>query len=748
LSIRTRLILLVLAALAPALGAALWVVNETYSSEREGLERNLRDNTHSLAMLVDREFGRREAIARELALSRALDNAPQLSPEDLQRFEQQARHATADLQGWVVLSSPQGELLNTWRPAADAPQASLAGAGATPASAALSDRPSLTPLAAGTAGRPQRAALVQPVQRNGKTSLNVALTVLPSELQRICDDQRLPDGWITAVLDSQGHLVARNPGGAQHLGRSASPELLARLGTGSEGFLESVAIDGVPMIAFFSTSPFGWSYVMAVPRSEFGSSLQRAVLQVALAGLAVLGLGVAAALWVSRDISGPMTALARAARRLQRGEPVAQEVTGLRECDQVSAALAEASGSILHGRAELESQVAAAVSKTRDVEQRASHSRRIEALGRLTGGVAHDFNNLLGIISNSAHLMRRLPPGGDTAAPLGAVLRAVETGSRLTQHLLRFSGRQAVRPEKLLLQQHLPDVQPLLKTVVGSAIQLEVETAPETWPVMVDAGELELALINLALNARDAMPGGGRLLVRARNAQEYEAGRLGMGEAVVISVTDSGAGFAPQELSHAFEPFFTTKPAGKGSGLGLSQVMGFCKQAGGTAQLNSAPGQGTTVLLWLPRDSSVEALPLPASAAPPAGQSIAGARLHQRLLLVEDNEPLGKVTEALLTSFGYEVMRVASGEQALDLLASQHAAVDLALSDVVMPGGMDGFTLARRLHALYPRLPVVLISGYTPAPALAQDFEVLRKPCPPDELIAALKRAAGQMAPA
>ncbi|HSW04608.1 ATP-binding protein [Aquabacterium sp.] len=467
---------------------------------------------------------------------------------------------------------------------------------------------------------------------------------------------------------------------------------------------------------------------------------QSAVPQVVICTVLLIALALAGALWVSRRISGPIESLQAAARQLQQGQAVERRSTGIDECDMVLATLAEASETLRHARGDLELQVEHAVQRTREAEQRASRSQRIEALGRLTGGVAHDFNNLLGVVSNSAHLIQRRATGdalaAPLAAPLGAILRAVEVGHRLTQHLLRFAGRKPVRPQMLDLRQYLMSLNELMRTVLGSGIQFKARVAADTHAVTLDSAELELALINLALNARDAMPRGGEVQLQARNAAADELEGLpreASGDFVLITFGDSGSGIDEETARHVFEPFFTTKPVGKGSGLGLAQVRGFCVQAGGTARLASTPGLGTTVSLLLPAgQGQVEAAPARVAAD---GASLTG----RQVLLVEDNEDLGAITEALLADFGCRVQRVSGADEALRAVAA--VAFDAVLSDVVMPGVMDGLALAHELRRRQPQLPVLLISGYSSALGGAHDFEVLAKPCPPEAMVAALQRA-------
>jgi len=736
LSIRSRLLLLVLSVLLPAVASAAWLIAQTYTAERQANERALRDTTRALSLVVDRELNQRAAIARMLSLSPTLDDGPQIDIAPLLLFDQQARRAISGLAGWVQLSLPGRVLLDTRLPAGTVPPAGPPD----PNGEALAEQPVTGPLRSAPAHDVPYAAIVQPVQRNGRTLLNVTVTILPEELQRIIDAQHLPADWVGAVLDGRGTVVARHPGGTAFAGSSATPDLKEQLAMRLDGRFNSVSLDGNRVVGYFSTSSQGWTYVTAMPAAQFSGRLPTAVLQVSLGALALLGVAVCGSLWVSRRIAAPVYSLKRAAARIQAGQPVERVATGIRECDEVARALAEAGETMQRARAELERQVSDAIERTRTAEQRVSQSQRVEALGRLTGGVAHDFNNLLGVISNSAYLIQRHATDRDLQMAVAATLRAVDVGSRLTQHLLRVAGRQPVRPQLIELGRFLPELQELMGMVLGKRVAVLITVAPGTRPVTVDSGELELALINLALNARDAMPNGGRIWLKACNAEAQNLAGLAPGAYVLITVADEGLGIAPELADRVFEPFFTTKATGKGTGLGLSQVHGFCLQAGGVARLASTPGLGTSVTMILPVATSDAHSTAPAAAGAPAQptrpDSIAGARV----LIVEDNEQLGEVTAALLDTYGCKVHHARNPGDALRALQAQ-ADFDVVLSDVVMPGDMDGVRLARLLRSLRPTLPVVLISGFSTALADAGDFVVLHKPCSREDLLAALHQA-------
>ena len=365
-------------------------------------------------------------------------------------------------------------------------------------------------------------------------------------------------------------------------------------------------------------------------------------------------------------------------------------------------------------------------------------SQKLEAMGRLTGGVAHDFNNLLMVVNSNLHLHRKLWPDVAASPQLAAIERAVGSGVKLTRQLLAFARKQALLPEHTVLQERLPSLMELLRPVLGSSIELSCEVAADTAAIEVDAAELELALINLAVNAKDAMRGRGRLLINARNAVAAELPRGLAGDFVTLDVTDSGPGIAPAIIERVFEPFFTTKPLGQGTGLGLSQVQALCHSAGGAASIDTlspAEGGGARVRLFF--KSAPPTLPVAAAAAP------AVRDLQCRLLLVEDNEAVAQATLEVLEAMGCTVLRVDSGQAALDRVRSDGGKIDLVLSDIEMPGEIDGIALATQLLQREQPPAVVLMTGYAVRleQAVQRRLEVLPKPCSPAMLAEAIAKA-------
>ena len=372
-------------------------------------------------------------------------------------------------------------------------------------------------------------------------------------------------------------------------------------------------------------------------------------------------------------------------------------------------------------------------------EEALQRAQRLEALGELTGGVAHDFNNLLMIVLGNVDRMRRRPREAGDIRALDMIVAAVHRGEALTRQLLSFARRRALFPEPIDLARQLAEMRSLLAHSLRADITLviEAEAPPDTFVVKADPAEFELAVLNVAVNARDAMPQGGTLTVRLRRVTltaEQEIDDL-LGDFVALSLSDTGTGIPPDLLARVFDPFFTTKPVGKGTGLGLSQVYGFAGQSGGTATIASTPGAGTTVTLYLPYSNELPATrhPLPAPAATP------GTGL--RAPLVEDNIEVAAAAPSRLELLGFDVVVAASGRAALSLLVTQPFA--LVVTDIVMPGGMSGINLVHELRARMLHVPVILATEYPEAAEQArrEGFAVLLKPYDEQQLREAVTAA-------
>ncbi|HEY5801526.1 MAG TPA: response regulator, partial [Burkholderiaceae bacterium] len=359
----------------------------------------------------------------------------------------------------------------------------------------------------------------------------------------------------------------------------------------------------------------------------------------------------------------------------------------------------------------LEQRVAHEVHERAKAEEALRQVQKMEAIGQLTGGVAHDFNNVLQIISSNLQLLQT--QSGDSAVHakrLHSAIAAVDRGAKLSSHLLAFARRQPLQPAVISLARLLRGMDDLIRRAVGEAVAIELETPDDLWNTLVDPSQLENVILNLAINARDAMNGAGRVLIRVRNLAPQDQPDAVLAQVhgqpcVLLEVADNGSGMPPEVVEKAFEPFFTTKPEGEGTGLGLSMAYGFVKQSGGHIAIDSEAGRGTTIRVYLPRSLDAETELAELAHGPVAGGT-------ETILVVEDDAAVRATVVDMLGSLGYRVLKAASADEGLLVLESG-AQIDLLFTDVVMPGALRGPELAERARALIPGLSVLFTSGYT-----------------------------------
>ncbi len=369
-------------------------------------------------------------------------------------------------------------------------------------------------------------------------------------------------------------------------------------------------------------------------------------------------------------------------------------------------------------------RLTAEIAERERAEARLVQAQKMEAIGQLTGGIAHDFNNLLTAVIGSLDLLLRRTDDEKIRRLASMALQAGERGATLTAQLLSFSRRQHLSPVPVEPNQVVASMADLLARSIGAAVTVELDLADDVWRAMVDPTQLEVVLLNLAINARDAMPSGGVVRIATRNlaaVPDALTAELNPGAYVAIEVADTGAGMTPAVLARAFEPFFTTKGQGKGTGLGLAQVYGFARQSGGTVRIVSAENEGTVITLYLPRTTEV--------ADPVAIERLTQATgSRQRILVVDDDNDVRGVAAQMIEEIGYQVVAAASGSEALTEFG--RASFDLVLTDVVMPG-MSGVDLARRIRAVAPAMPLLFASGYADVATFGDELAaetVLKKP--------------------
>jgi signal transduction histidine kinase len=405
--------------------------------------------------------------------------------------------------------------------------------------------------------------------------------------------------------------------------------------------------------------------------------------------------------------------------------------------------LAKVTAKLGHRAQKLEADMRGHLVEHQQTEAQLRQAQKMEALGNLTGGMAHDFNNILGaLILNLECLQTMIEPGSEAAEMVDLSLEATLHGAELTRHLLAFARRQPLQPQRVELNGLIGEMTRFLGRTLGDHISVSLELAPDLWPVIADPSQVESALMNLANNARDAMPNGGKLLIATGNrvldadyAMQHQ--ELEPGDFALIQVTDTGTGMSPETLARVFEPFFTTKEVGKGSGLGLAMVFGFMKQSGGHINVYSELGVGTTFRLYLPRATAADAVTEDKAPALATGTG-------ETVLAVEDNAGLRKVVVRQLRELGYRVIEADTAAGALAILETETAA--LVLTDVVMPGGMSGIALAKEVSRRWPQTRIVLTSGF-PEGGLGEVEDInafgrlLSKPYRRADLAQALKEA-------
>jgi signal transduction histidine kinase len=706
------------------------------AAERSRLEAGARDTVRATRIAVDRELAGLAAALEILAL------APELQgrDRDLAAFHRRAEDVRSRIGVVAVLRDAAGQqLVNPRMPLGAAlPTSSLA----EPNPAVWrSGRPVVSDVFVGAvAGEPLFAVQVPVARPDGPPDI-LSLSLPVERIRVVITERALPEEWIVAVVDGAGSIVARNMRHQDFVGRPATASFRERA-TDAEGAWRGLALDGTPVLtAYARTSLADWRVAIGVPERVLTEPLRRSLMLLLGVGAALLLLAVGLAFVVGRRIQQSLRALSQRAEALGAGLVVPVLAAPVREVSEVGRTLAEASA-LLRAReeelrgfnADLEARV---TERTRDLaaarerlldemaerekaEAQLRQSQKMEAVGRLTGGIAHDFNNLLTVIlGNLTAARRRL---GDTADErLARALDGAREGGRraaeLTQRLLAFSRQQPLAPAAVDANRLIAGMADMLRRTLGEDVQIETVAAGGLWRALADPHELENAILNLAVNARDAMPGGGKLTIESGNVYLDEAyadtrEEVRAGQYVMISVSDTGSGMPPDVVAKVFEPFFTTKPAGKGTGLGLSQVYGFAKQSGGHVAIYSEPDLGTTVKLYLPRlkDGALPAA-VPERALgtlEPVGPMGCG----ETILVVEDDDMVREFATVSLEEAGYRVLAAADGPAALALLDA-HPEIALLFTDVVLPGTMNGRALANEVAARRPELKAVFTTGYT-----------------------------------
>ncbi|QBE65181.1 hybrid sensor histidine kinase/response regulator [Pseudoduganella lutea] len=729
--IRTRLLLLILSILFPAIVAASVAVWYVYQEQRKAEVAGMQEAVRALSLLADSELLTMEGILRTLA------TVPALQQGDFRAFHEQARRVAPPAYSVIVVTDLEGrQLLNSRQPFGGAPVQGKSNLMALRRAAGLEGTVVSDLFVAPVGKRPDIAVQV-PVRIDGKLRYYLAMGLAADRLVPLLVQQGLPPAWTASLTDRQGRVIARSRDAHKYIGMSVRPALRARIQAGERsGVHQGVTLSGIETMAFFSRAPLsGWTVILSVPLEEMRRPAIYAATGFAAMTLLMLALSIGGAHWYARRTAAPIEQLRRCAEALGRGEPVVAVASGMAEADAVSAALADAGTRIRDNEAELERKVAEAVAAAERAQRALLQGQKLEALGRLTAGIAHDFNNVLQTLSGALQLIPLTHDRARVQALAETCQRAIARATTLTGQMRSFGTVQDARLATVDPVTAIHNVLPMLKNALPDSVELSLDLPAAPWPVTIDPLQMELALLNLVINARDAMPAGGKVGVAlSKQVLPGPAHGLAPGDYLRLSVTDTGTGMSQETLAHALEPFYTTKGVDKGTGLGLPQAYGFATQSNGTLVLDSVPGAGTTVTIWLPRaaaDATVQGASAPA--VPPELQCAEGL-----VLFVEDDPLVRETMMAALATAGFEVQAAASGEEALAVLESG-APVRQLCSDIVMPGAIGGVELARIVLTRYPEVRIVLATGYTDSRVSLPGVRLLAKPYDIAELFQALR---------
>jgi signal transduction histidine kinase len=731
--IRTRLLTLILAILVPAFLAALLAVGYVYQEERRAQENSVMEAVRAFALLVDNELQTNEATLRALATS------PAFGRSDIATFYQHAKALAPGPGTAIILFDLQDrQLFNTRLPLGSPLPLKRASNMRELMERHGAERTLVSDLYVAPVGSRYDYVVQVPVHVEGKLRYFLAMGVEAASLQQLIVDQRFPEGWQAVIVDRQGRIAARSVDPDGFRGRLVSDVARRQFSSKGEGIFKNRNLEGVPMQGFFATVPdVGWKVMVTIPRADVLRAPLRAAAFLAAIMALLLVLGIGAAHRFGRRAAAPIEYLGRSAEELGQGREVAYEPQGVLEIDAVARRMAEASRQILRAQGELERRVAEAVANSERAQNALLRGQKLEALGRLTGGIAHEFNNLLQTLTTALQMAALTSTQPKVQSLIETCRRTVGRATALTTRLGSFGRVQDARLLTVDPAEQVRGSLQLLRGVLRQGSSLEVDCGEDAWPVTVDPLQFDLALLNLSINARDAMPDGGRLAIAVRNVTLEATTERAAGEYVRVSVSDTGNGMPPDVLARALDPFFTTKEPGQGTGLGLPQAYAFATQSQGWLQLSSSVGAGTTVDIYLPRSRQ----PLSPQAAPRNGAE--AARGAGRVLFVEDDELVRETVVRGLEQSGFDVVVAPGGDQALAMIEAGLDA-DVVFSDIVMPGKVSGIDLAGILRERRPGLPVVLATGYTDQRVAVPGVQVLAKPYEIDQLVELLAGLARQ----
>ena len=734
-SLRLRLFALIAAIVLPAMIAFSLLIFDLYRHERAAKERQLFETARAVSTAVDANLGQGWVLLDSLARSKSLET------EDWRALDEEARRITPPEMEILLTSPARGQLVNTRVPRGTPLPHDYQPDDQRRWADLLVRKRIVSDLYYGRLVHTPIVALSVLVSRRGQPAYELSLLIDPRVQDRLLASQGLPKGWIAGLMDRNAVQIARAPAKRAYIGLQGTAPMADLVLRGEEGVANTISRTGVPMVSAYARSrTSSWTTLVAAPRAEFLEGLTRSLSLALAVGAVFLIVGVMLSLGLSRRVLGAVAALVEQARAVGERRPAPAVATGLAETDQVSNTLATAAEEIANHESVLNDLNAGLEARVQEATERLVQAQKMETLGQLTGGVAHDFNNLLTAVLGNLHLLARTTLDERQARFVAGATAAGERGARLTAQLLAFTRRQRLLPEAVDLNDLVAQMGELLSTTLGSAVHIVLSPSAEAPLATADRTQLELAVLNLAINGRDAMPGGGVLTVSVDeitlDGQGAGEGAPPPGHYAVVTVADTGEGMTPEVRRRALEPFFTTKGAGRGSGLGLPQVLGMAHQLGGGLIIDSQPGAGAKVSLLLPMAANQTAAAAVAEA--PRGQDVGPLKI----LLVDDDDSVRAATAGLLAELGCTVTQAVDGPAALAAIGSD---VELVIVDFTMPG-MNGAELASRLRRTRPGLPILIITGYADPDRLTAGWDgpVLAKPFDFETLAAAVRKTVGR----
>jgi signal transduction histidine kinase/ActR/RegA family two-component response regulator len=722
LSFRTILFLIAIAGVLPAIVFSGLLLKRFADNERARAERGLIESARGIARGIDAQFAAAEAAAMALSSSTFLETG------NIVEFERRLRRTAVETgRDFVLVDHNSRQLLNTL-----VPEGRTLGTNfPTLWAQVFSERRSMvSDIFQGKTSKRLLAAVGVPVIRDGVVRYVLSASLYSRDFAPVVQEPGVPDSWIVSIVDRNGTHMMRSHGNDQFAGKPLVPVLLDYMKSGGTSLLRTESLEGTPLLSTIQYAPKShWAAAVGMPLDALETPMWETLTQLLIIAIVLAALSFFLAILVARALDLSIGRLTNAASALGRGAVIEPLESRVKEFNTIGDVLARTSLTLRSLTSSLETQVAertfelsqsntklsAEIKRRMESEAQLVQMQKIEAIGQLTGGIAHDFNNMLAVVLGALRLLQRRLQRGDTDVDkfVDAAIEGAERAANLTSRLLAFSRQQALAPEVADGNKLIAGMGEILRRTIPESIHIETVLAGGLWRCFVDGPGLENAIINLAVNARDAMPGGGKLTIETANAaldDAYAAARPDVkpGQYVMIAVADSGAGMAPDVIARAIDPFFTTKPAGQGTGLGLSQVHGFIKQSGGHLAIYSEPDQGTTVKLYLPRHFGEADVPQRRTVR---GAEVAVSGNNETILVVEDDAEVRTLVIEMLAELGYATIESENGVQALGQIDA-HPEIALMITDVVMPG-MNGRVLAGEVATRRPGLPVLFTTGYT-----------------------------------